>query len=116
MRTLCADIGKEIGGAAMIELRRTSYGQIKEGICWNLQEVSDAAWQYRELGDEKKIREVLLPPEDAVFGRKVTITDGAVDSVCKGAPVAIPGVASFDDAIRKDEQVAIMTLKGELVA
>lgn len=115
IRTLCADMGKTMGGAAMIELRRTAYGPIKEATCWTLQEISDAWWQYHESGDEKKLREILLPPEAALTQRKVFLSDGAVDTVCKGAPLAVPGIARLDGGIKRGMAVAMLTLKGELV-
>ncbi|MFA5106151.1 MAG: RNA-guided pseudouridylation complex pseudouridine synthase subunit Cbf5 [Candidatus Micrarchaeia archaeon] len=115
IRTLCTDMGKAMGGAAMIELRRTAYGPIKEGACWTLQEISDAWWQFQASGDEKKLREILLPPEAALTQRKVTLSDGAVDTVCRGAPLAAPGVARLDGGITRGMAVAMLTSKGELV-
>ncbi len=115
IRTLCADMGRKIGGASMTELRRTAYGPIKEGMCWTLQQISDAWWEYRRSGDEKKLREILLPAEAALTQRKVFLSDGAVDSVCRGAPLAVPGIVRYDSGMEKGAVVAMMTLKGELV-
>jgi len=46
----------------------------------------------------------------------VWVTDFAVDSLCHGAALNIPGICKLHDDIVKDDLVAIMTLKNELVA
>ena len=42
--------------------------------------------------------------------------DTTVDTLCHGANLKVPGVASIESEIQVDEDVAIMTLKNELVA
>jgi H/ACA ribonucleoprotein complex subunit 4 len=46
---------------------------------------------------------------------KVVIRDSAVDSVCHGADLALPGLLQLDSAIERNRLVAIFTLKGEAV-
>ena len=41
--------------------------------------------------------------------------DSAVDAVCHGAMLAIPGVISLSKGISKGETVVLLTAKGELV-
>ena len=47
---------------------------------------------------------------------KIILRDSAVDAVCSGASLAVPGVASLDSGLDKGELAALFTLKGELVA
>jgi H/ACA ribonucleoprotein complex subunit 4 len=47
---------------------------------------------------------------------KVIIRDSAVDAVCHGAELALPGVVQVDSAIERNQLVAIFTLKGEAVS
>ncbi|MBS7613117.1 RNA-guided pseudouridylation complex pseudouridine synthase subunit Cbf5, partial [Candidatus Bathyarchaeota archaeon] len=47
---------------------------------------------------------------------KVWIRDTAVDAICHGADLALPGIVSLNSGVEVDDLVAIFTLKGELVA
>jgi len=47
---------------------------------------------------------------------KIIIRDSAVDALCHGANLAIPGVVEIDTDIKKGDIAAILTLKGEGVA
>lgn len=116
IRKLCHDIGLVMGvGANMAELRRTRVSNFTEGESVYLQDVLDAYVFYEE-GDEKEIRRCVLPVETAVEQvPKVWIQDSAVDSICHGAELAVPGVVKLE-AVEKGGMVAMMTLKDELVA
>ena len=46
---------------------------------------------------------------------KVIVKDSAVDAICHGADLACGGIAELTDNIQKNDIVAILTLKGELV-
>jgi H/ACA ribonucleoprotein complex subunit 4 len=45
----------------------------------------------------------------------VWIQDSAVDSVCHGAALAVPGIVKVEE-VEKGQMVAVMSLKDELVA
>ena len=47
---------------------------------------------------------------------KVWIRDTAVDAICHGADLAVPGIVSLNSGIKTDTLVGIFTLKDELVA
>lgn len=117
IRKLCHDIGLVSGvGANMAELRRTRVSNFTEKESLYLQDVLDAYIFYNEEGDERELRRCLQPVEAAVEQvPKVWIQDSAVDSVCHGAELAIPGIVRLED-IQKGEMAAVMTLKDELVA
>jgi H/ACA ribonucleoprotein complex subunit 4 len=117
IRKLCFDMGEGIGcGANMLELRRTKVGGLEESRTSTLQNVKDAYWLWREKGDEKEMRKVILPIEDGLDLRRIWLRDSAVEAVCSGAILAAPGIARLDDDISARDNVALMSLKGELVA
>ena len=47
---------------------------------------------------------------------RIIVRDSAVDAVCHGASLAVPGIVSLDPGIKHEQQVCIFTLKGEAVA
>jgi len=82
-----------------------------------LHDLKDAYVFWKEEGDEAPIRKVLLPVEEGVQHLpKFFVRDSAVDAICHGADLAVPGVVKLEDGVEKGDVVAILTLKGELVA
>ena len=119
IRKYCHDVGEALGiGAHMAELRRTKSGPFTEDeTLTTLQDVTDAYHIWKEEGDESFLRDCILPMELAVKHLpKIIIRDSAVDAICHGADLAAGGIVSLDDKIKENDTVAIMTLKGELVA
>ncbi|MCD6381101.1 MAG: RNA-guided pseudouridylation complex pseudouridine synthase subunit Cbf5, partial [Candidatus Odinarchaeota archaeon] len=63
------------------------------------------------------LRKVIKPIEYAVKHLpRIVVRDSAVDAICHGADLAAPGVLKVDTGIGPNDLVAILTLKGELVA
>ncbi|MDR0900955.1 MAG: RNA-guided pseudouridylation complex pseudouridine synthase subunit Cbf5 [Methanobrevibacter sp.] len=119
VRTYCHDIGEALGsGAHMTELRRTKVGSFSETEnIVTLQDITDAYYYWKEEGDESYLRNFVFPMEKAVEHLpKVFIRDSAVDAICHGADLAAGGIVSLSEDIKKDDYVAILTLKGELIA
>lgn len=119
IRKLCHDIGQALGcGAHMAELRRSKAGPFNESTnLTTLQDLADAYHYYKENGDETQLRKLIYPPEFGVSHLpKVWIVDSAVDSMCNGASLKVPGIAKVESEIQVGELVALVTLKGELVA
>ncbi len=118
IRTLCVDIGRSLGiGAQLMELRRTKVGHLTEESTVTLQEVKDAYVFWSEEKDEARIRAVLKPMEILLGSApKVVVRDSAVDALCHGASLAVPGVVEVDSEIKKGDVAAAMTLKGEGIA
>ena len=118
VRKLIYDIGEVLGvGATMVELRRTKVGPLTEekGLV-TLHQLNDAVFRLKE-GSEEPIRMLVLPIEDSLgdIGR-IVVRDSAVDAICHGARLGIPGVLAASEGIKKDDTVALMSGKGELVA
>jgi len=119
IRKLCHDIGEILGvGAHMQELRRIRSGSLNEDEHRaTLHDVVDAYIFWREQGLEEPLRRYFIPVEYTVRHlRKVYVRDTAVDAICHGAPLTVPGIVRVEAGIKVGEYVAIMTLKGELVA
>lgn len=119
VRTYCHDIGEALGtGAHMSELRRTQVGSFTEkDNLITLQDLTDAYYYWNEESDESYLRKCILPMETTIeYLPKVYIRDSAVDAICHGANLAAGGIALLSENVRKHDTVAILTLKGELVA
>jgi H/ACA ribonucleoprotein complex subunit 4 len=118
MRKLCSDAGEVLGcGAHMRELRRTRAGPLTEasGIV-TLHELS-VAQAGLEAGNDAPLRAMIKPMEIALGALpQIVIRDSAVDAVCHGADLAIPGIVRLDSMIEKSKPVVLFTLKGEAVA
>ena len=119
VRTFCHDIGEALGvGAHMSELRRTQVGSFNESNnLITLQDLTDAYYYYKNEDDESQLRDLVMPMERAADHLpKIVIKDSAVDAICHGANLASGGIAELSKDIKYNSQVAIFTLKGELVA
>jgi H/ACA ribonucleoprotein complex subunit 4 len=118
IRKIIYDIGEVMSpGATMVELRRTRVSNLSEQNGFvRLHDLADAYQRYKESKDDEKLRRLVLPIERCLEGiRGVTVRDTAVDALCHGAPLAVPGVVSLPKDLRVGELVGVYTLKGEIV-
>ncbi|XP_075989043.1 dyskerin pseudouridine synthase 1 Nop60B [Anticarsia gemmatalis] len=119
IRTMCVHLGLMLGvGGQMIELRRVRSGiqGEKEGMV-TMHDILDAQWAYENHKDETYLRRVIKPLEGLLIGHKrIFIKDSAVNAVCYGAKVLLPGILRYDDGIEIDQEIVIVTTKGEAVA
>lgn len=118
IRKLIYDIGEVLGsGATMVELRRTRVSNFFEndGLV-KLHDLYNAYYLYKEKNDEEKLRN-LIKPIEVCFNNisSVVIRDTAVDALCHGAPLAIPGIIQLSSKIQKGDLGCIYTLKGEII-
>lgn len=113
----CDDLGKKLDtGAHMAELVRTKVGPFTYETMITLQDLKDAYEIWKESGDEKEIRKIIQPMENAIAHLpKIWIFDTTVDSMSHGADLSVPGIAKLHSGINHDDLVAVMTLKDELV-
>ena len=116
IRTLCFAIGKESGtGAHMTQLIRTKVARFNDTNWISLHDLKDA-YEYYKGGDEKEIKKIILPIETAVeYFPKIWVFDNCINSLCHGADLNIPGISKLNEGIEKDDLVAVMTLKNELI-
>ncbi len=119
IRTLCVHLGLVTGvGGHMQELRRVRSGAMDENKhLVTMHDVLDAQWQFDKTKDETYLRRVVKPLEILLTGfKRVVVKDSAVNAICYGAKLMIPGLLRFADDIGVNEEIVIMTTKGEAVA
>jgi len=118
IRKLYYDIGEILGfGGSMIELRRSKVYQFSEEQLVTMHELTDAYYTWKETGDSEKLRNIILPIEHTLSEIKsVVIRDSAIDSLCHGAQLAIPGILQISPGLKQNDLVAIYSQKGEIVA
>lgn len=124
IRKICHDIGKELKvGAHMKQLVRTKAGPFNDKEMFSLHDLKDAYEFYKaesllgKASGKEEIRKIIKPFENAVEHLpKIWVFDGAVDPLCHGSDLYVPGISKLNDKIEKDEIVAVFTLKNELVS
>ena len=119
IRKLVYDIGEIMQcGATMIELRRTRVMHIDEQNHFvRLHELSDAVYRLKHENDETKFRQLVQPVEFIAKPLKsITVRCSAIDSLCHGAQLAIPGILKISKGISKHDNISILSQKGELIA
>jgi len=119
IRKLYYDIGEILGpGATMIELRRTRVDQFREtdGLV-TMHELANAFAIWDETKDTSRLMGMIKPVEYAFSELKsVVIRDSAVDAMCHGAQLAIPGILKISPNLKSGDIVGVYTQKGEAVA
>lgn len=119
IRTLCVHLGYLLGvGGNMQELRRVRSGVMSEeaDMC-TMHDILDAQWVYDNNRDESYLRSIVRPMEALLVNHKrVVAKDSAVNSVCYGAVLMVPGLLRFEDGIEVGEEIVVITSNGEAVA
>jgi len=116
IRKLVHDVGMEIGGAHMSELRRIEVGEFTEKNSHSVVSIKDAMEFWKE-GDEKPIRNILIPIENAIENnKKIFVKDSAISTIVNGSPVYPNGITKIQEEIEAGELIGIFSLKNELVA
>lgn len=119
IRTLCVHLGLLTGvGGHMQELRRVRSGALDESDnLVTMHDVLDAQHVYDTTKDESYLRRVIMPLEVLLTKyKRIVVKDSAVNAICYGAKFMIPGLLRFADGIELNDEVVLMTTKGEAVA
>ncbi|ORZ22749.1 pseudouridine synthase [Lobosporangium transversale] len=119
MRTMCVHMGLLLGvGGHMQELRRVRSGHMgEEDDIVTMHDVLDAQWMYDNTKDESYLRRVVRPLETLLTTyKRVVVKDSAVNAICYGAKLMIPGLLRYESGIEVNEEVVLMTTKGEAIA
>ena len=119
IRTLCVHLGLMLGvGGHMQELRRSRSGILSEKHHMvTMHDVMDAQYQYDQQKDETYLRHAIKPLEMLLTNfKRIVLKDSAVNAVCYGAKVMLPGLLRFANGVEVNEEVVLMTTKGEAVA
>lgn len=119
IRTLCEHIGYYLGvGGEMAELRRTRSGNMTEdrGLI-TMHDLLDAKYVLDTKGEETYMRRCVRPLELMLTHyKRIFVKDNAIDAICHGAKVLVPGILRFDSDIKEEEMIVICSTKGEAVA
>jgi len=102
----------------MVELRRSRVDQFheKDGLV-TLHELADAFALWEEKKVDSKLMKMIKPVELALSELKsVVVRDSAVDAMCHGEQLAIPGILKISPNLKKGDIVGVYTQKGEAVA
>lgn len=102
----------------MQELRRVRSGIMGEkDNMVSMHDVMDAQWVYDNYRDETYLRRVVMPLEVLLTSyKRLVVKDSAVNAICYGAKLMIPGLLRFENDIDVGEEVVLMTTKGEAIA
>lgn len=66
---------------------------------------------------ESYLRRVIRPLESLLTGHKrLVVKDSAVNAICYGAKLMLPGLLRYEADIEINEEIVIMTTKGEAIA
>lgn len=116
---MCVHLGLVLGvGGHMQELRRVRSGIMGEkDNMVSMHDVMDAQWVYDNYRDESYLRRVVMPLEVLLTSyKRLVVKDSAVNAICYGAKLMIPGLLRFENDIDVGEEVVLMTTKGEAIA
>ncbi|KAL0730752.1 hypothetical protein Bca4012_026846 [Brassica carinata] len=119
IRTMCVHLGLLLGvGGHMQELRRVRSGILGENDNMvTMHDVMDAQWMYDNHKDESYLRRVIMPLEVILTSyKRLVVKDSAVNAICYGAKLMIPGLLRFENDIDVGTEVVLMTTKGEAIA
>jgi H/ACA ribonucleoprotein complex subunit 4 len=119
VRTLCVHLGLLVGtGGHMQELRRVRSGILSENDnLVTMHDLLDAQYTYDNTKDETYLRRVIMPLEVLLTNfKRVVVKDSAVNAICYGAKFMIPGLLRFADGIEVNDEVVMITTKGEAIA
>lgn len=119
VRTMCVHMGLLLGvEGSMEELRRVRSGIMneKENL-YTMHDVMDAQHLYKNTGDDTYLRKIIQPLEVLVkeFPR-IVVKDSAVDAICHGAKLLIPGILRYSAEIQVNKEIVMVTSKGEAIA
>ncbi|MDO8509414.1 MAG: hypothetical protein Q7S27_07070 [Nanoarchaeota archaeon] len=88
IRRICDEVGKELGGAHMLELRRTRASIFEESTSVNLYQFEKALEEYKN-GNEILLKSILIPAESCILKvmPKVNIKESSIKQLLTGKPL-----------------------------
>merc|ERR1719409_2482664 len=102
----------------MQELRRSRSGILSEQKhLVTMHDLLDAQHLYDSQKDESYLRHAIKPLEMLLTNyKRLVLKDSSVNAVCYGAKLMLPGLLRFAAGVEVNEEVVLMTTKGEAVA
>jgi H/ACA ribonucleoprotein complex subunit 4 len=99
----------------MAELRRTAVGNISEKDLCTLPQLVDALHLYQKGENSSQMKSLIKPAEEILSLASLRLSNESEDTVCRGAPLAMSGVASVEASFAKGEYVELLSQKGKLL-
>jgi len=118
IRSLCVHLGLVLGvGGHMEKARCIRAGFYYESINKvRITDIIDAMWVFDNNKNEAFLRRVVFPLEILfTYAKRIVVKDTAVNSICFGANIMIPGIIRYENNIDIYDEVVILTMKGEAV-
>lgn len=82
-----------------------------------MHDILDAQYHFDKTKDESYLRRVVMPLETLLVNyKRVVVKDSAVNAICYGAKFMVPGLLRFADGIEVNDEVVMITTKGEAIA
>ena len=118
IRNLCDDIGSILGmKGEMEQLIRTKSGPFDLEDSFSLIEAHDVYQQWKSSSNDKIMKTLLRPLEDMLVDLpKIEVKDSAVDAICHGADLAIPGISAVSKELKRGQLVSLLSGQGECIA
>ena len=99
----------------MVQLIRTRVGPFTFNSWHTLHELKDN-YEFYKNKKTNELKKIILPIEKAVEHLpKIWVLDSTINSLCHGASLAIPGISKIESHIKYKDNVAVLSLKNELV-
>merc|ERR1719476_231524 len=104
-------------GGIMQELRRCRSGiQSENDNMVTMHDIIDAQYAFDNHKDETYLRRVIKPLESLLTKHKrIIMKDSAVNAICYGAKILLPGVLRYEAGIEMGEEIVVCTTKGEAI-
>ena len=118
IRNLCDDIGSVLGiRGVMDQLIRTKSGPFKLEDSFSLIEAHDIFQNWKSSSNESRLKKILRPLEDMLVDLpKLEVKDSAVDAICHGADLAIPGISAVSKKLKRGQLVSLISGQDEVIA
>lgn len=115
IRKLVHDIGEELGtGAHMKYLKRTKTDKFKLEDSHEIEDIENA-YDLWKKGDDKLLREMLIPMENAIGLKGIVVKDQSIPRIRNGIPVKRGDIVDKDD-LNPGEDIGIFSEDGRLIA
>ncbi len=117
IRTMARDLGLLLGYKIELkELRREKSGAFDLDQCVTLQQVADAYWLWKECDKPEAMMKIIHPIEKLILALpSAYVKDSAAAAIAHGAPLMLPGIIDIEAGISSGKELAVFTLKDELV-
>ncbi|XP_031220530.1 H/ACA ribonucleoprotein complex subunit DKC1 isoform X2 [Mastomys coucha] len=106
----------ELRSICLCLLRLKSGTTVTKDHMVTMHDVLDAQWLYDKHKDESYLRHVVYPLEKLLTSpKRLVMKDSAVNAICYGAKIMLPGVLRYEDGIEVNQEIVVITTKGEAI-